>query len=93
MPILKGFPPSNTISPGQRFPTIVKTKIVSKNLKPRQRFIYRGATFYVLELVKSSEETRPLAICYRGCKKSCHSSGSIYSFNTNLEVTLLKEVW
>lgn len=89
MAILTGFPASNTIQIGTRFPKIVKKKAIISDLTYKDRFLHRDGEFFMLP--NEHPAWMPIAICYRS--KDEHDLGRLYGFTEATEVIHLFEDW
>ena len=89
MAILRGFPPSNMISPGTYIPDIVRTKIKIGNLEPEQKFVKEDGS----EFMRLSNDMHGSvkAICYKSGPHN--SAGDVYCFDKNAEVFWLREIY
>lgn len=86
MAILKGFPPSNTISCITRIPWVYARKVKITEVPVEGRFMTdRGCLFMMLP----EKHYGPRAVCFRG---DVHTiPGHIYGFGWDLEVTWFEE--
>lgn len=85
MAILKGFPPSNMISPSTYIPDIVDTPIKIGNLQVEEKFRIENGSEY-LKLKNDFYGCR--AICYKG-----NDAGHIMGFDINKEVIWLRRIY
>lgn len=88
---LKGFPPSNSISPTTHLPEIVEIPIKIINLKPEEKFRHRDSEFMRMTNVSHRKEIR--AICYKSAFSDFHDPGTVYCFSPDKEVIWLREVY
>jgi hypothetical protein len=87
MAIIRGFPPSNSIQEGIRFPKIIETVVKISDLKLKDRYRIDECEFMFIEH-KSNYVT---GICYKDDQN--HILGGLYSCSEDREVIWLKEVW
>lgn len=91
MAILRGFPPSNTISPTTYIPDIVDTPIKLSNLEPEEKFRTKtGAEYMRL----SNDFLGPRGICYKSSTTDYgEKPGDVYGFDPDVEVIWLRKIY
>lgn len=88
MTILKGFPPSNTISPGPRIPDVVEIKTTVGELDNFDKFKTDSGEY--MRMYKISNTI--VAICYKSNCFHAHA-GEIYGMSCDRQVIGLKNVY